>query len=189
MGRHDMDVGIESRLMDNPLATDGLVAVKPESARSWAQVRVSTRIGGLASIRPYNPRTGKGKRHQHHERTAERFLNLYEARYGRCSPAVDPEREPVDTSPLAHDSGMAAAIDATKAIEELEHTTHRHGIIYPPVFHENEFRFLVAILCLGMSINHFTETQGRALDKEVGRFLALLDRLSEHWGNSMEKVA
>lgn len=170
---------IESRLMDNPMATDGLVEAKPQFAKAWATVRVSTRIGGLASIRPWNRKTGKdskGKRHPHHERTAERFLNLYEARYGRTSPAVDPEREPVDTSPIAHDSGMAAALDATRAIEHVE----RH------VFHPNEFRFLVAVICLGIPITHYTESQGRALDKEVDRFLALLDKLSEHWGNAME---
>lgn len=168
-----------TRIVDNPLVTDALGEANPGFLRITVTERVTTRIGGLAYIRPYNPKTGKGKRLPHHERTAERFLNLYEGRYGRVSPAVDPEREPVDTSPIAHDSGMAAAIDATRAIEDVE----RH------LFHAREFTFLVAVLCLGCSIQHYTGTGGRALDAEVCRFLALLDRLSEHWGNSMEKVA
>jgi hypothetical protein len=160
-----------------------------EKRKQVVTERVATRIGGLAFIRAFNPRTGKGKRREHHERTAERFLNLYEGRYGRVSPAVDPEREPVDTSPIAHDAGMAAALDATRLIEELEHNTIRNGFIQPPVFNASDFRFLVAVICLGISINHFTESQGRALDKNVDRFLALLDRLSEHWGLSMSEVA
>lgn len=181
---------IETRLMDNPMATDGLVDAKPEAAKSWATINLNARIGGLAFIRAYNPRTGKGKRMPHHDRAAERFLSLYEARYGRTSAAVDPEREPVDTSPMAHDSGMAGALDATRAIEEIEIGIRRDGQqIVAPVFHETEFRFLVAVLCLGMAIMHYTETQGRALEKEVDRFLVLLDRLSEHWGLMMEKVA
>lgn len=179
-----------TRIVDNPLVTDALGEANPGFLRITVTERVTTRIGGLAYIRPYNPKTGKGKRLPHHERTAERFLNLYEGRYGRVSPAVDPEREPVDTSPIAHDSGMAAAIDATRAIQEIEFGIRRDGrIIQPPLFHAREFSFLVAVLCLGCSIQHYTGTGGRALDAEVVRFLALLDRLSEHWGNSMEKVA
>ncbi len=180
---------IEPKFMDNPMATNGLIEAKPEFSKAWVPVNLNTRIGALAHIRAYNPRTGKGKRMPHHERTAERFLNLYEGRYGRTSPAVDPEREPVDTSPIAHDSGMAAAIDATKAIEELEHQTIRRGQIQPALFVENEFRYLVSVICLGIKISHFTETEGRALDKQVDRFLLLVDRLSEHWGLATRRVA
>lgn len=175
--------------MDNPMATDGLVDAKPEAAKSWAQVNVATRIGGLAYIRAYVPRTGKGKRRPHHEMAAERFLNLYEARYGRVSPAVDPSREPVDTSPVAHDSGMAGALDATRAVEELWCQTIREGHIRAPIFEPQEYDYLVAVLCLGCTISHYTGTGGRALDKEVDRFLELLDKLSEHWGLSMTEAA
>lgn len=170
---------IATRTVDNPFVTDALGEARPDFLKITVAENVRTRIGGLAFIRPYNPRTGKGRRMPHHEKTAERFLNLYEGRYGRVTPAVDPAREPVDTSPIAHDSGMAGAIDATRDIEQVERE----------VFHPNEFRFLVAVICLGMPITYYTETAGRALDKEIGRFLALLDRLSEHWGNAMERVA
>lgn len=178
---------IEQKFMDNPMATDGLVAHKPEAAKQWATVNLNSRIGGLAYIRAYNPKTGKGRRMPHHERTAERFLNLYEARYGRCSPAVDPSREPVDTSLTANDGGLAAALDATREIQEVEQGIKVNGILVrQPVLGADGFRCLVAIICLGLSVSELTETQGRALDKQVGNFLALLDKLSEHWGLSME---
>lgn len=175
-----------TRVVDNPLVTDAIGEARPDFLKITVTENVRTRIGGLAYIRPFNAKTGKGKRRLHHEQTAERFLNLYERRYGRTSPAVDPAREPVDTSIMAHDSGMAAALDATNEIRALEHPWLRGGVIQPAVFHENEFRFLVAVLCLGMNIGHFTETAGRALDREVDRFLSLLDKLSVHWGLSME---
>lgn len=200
-----------TRVVDNPLVTEAIArdGVKRgtlaagvvyttekravvEPRKEVVRERITTRIGALAFVRAWNGKAGKdssGKRRLHHELTAERFLNLYEARYGRMSPAVDPSREPVDTSPIAHDSGMAGALDATKAIEELEFQTIRDGFIRAPVFEAHDFKFLVAVVCLSIPITHYTETTGRALEKEVDRFLELLDRLAQHWGLAMTEVA
>ena len=61
-----------------------------------------TRLGALVYIR---------RREAHHEMAAERFKSLYEHMYGCGNPALDPSRVQVDTSPIAHDAGMAGKID------------------------------------------------------------------------------
>jgi hypothetical protein len=99
-----------TREVDNPLLTDGLAY----SGQRNAHLRVSveenamTRIGALCFIR---------KREDHHERAAAEFKSLYEARYGGQGGAMDPSRVQVDTSPIAHDAGMAGKIDRTVKLE------------------------------------------------------------------------
>ena len=75
----------------------------------WASENIITRLGALAHIR---------RRQHHHERAAERFKSLYEARYGCGNPGIDPSRIMVDSSPIAHDSGMAAKIDRTRELDD-----------------------------------------------------------------------
>lgn len=111
MGKH-----IRTREVDNPYLTDGLYYGDTEARRkAHAKITVTenalTRIGALCFIR---------RREGHHERAAEIFKSLYEARYGCGTPAMDASREPVDRSVVAHDSGMAAKIDRTWKLERAE---------------------------------------------------------------------
>lgn len=89
----------------------------------WAEENALSRIGALAYIR-------KPRRKHHHEQAAERFKNLYEARYGSAGGAVDPSNEPVDTSTVAHDSGMAHRIDATVELMKVEGRLKDHKSVY-----------------------------------------------------------
>lgn len=70
---------------------------------------LSTRIGGLALIK---------RRLDHHERAAEEFKNRYERAYGSANPAVDASRVQVDSSIIAHDSGMGARIDNNRDLAD-----------------------------------------------------------------------
>jgi hypothetical protein len=159
-----------TREVDNPLLTDGLAY----SGQRNAHLRVSveenamTRIGALCFIR---------KREDHHERAAAEFKSLYEARYGGQGGAMDPSRVQVDTSPIAHDAGMAGKIDRTiklevalKAMDKL--TKDR----------------LVACLILGVSCEDQSATlpSGRANRRHSSRCveetLAALDWLATQWG-------
>lgn len=104
---------LRQRVVDNPSLTDGLAYSEQRNQHLKITVteNAMTRIGALCFIR---------RREPHHERAAEIFKNLYEARYGSASGAMDPSRVQVDTSPIAHDSGMAAKIDRTWAIQQAE---------------------------------------------------------------------
>ena len=108
---------ISNRLVPDPLMTDSEYLhqkaenpTKPHIGKVWVAENPVTRIGALAHVR---------RRLQHHEMAAQRFKDLYEARYGLGNPALDPSRVMVDTSPIAHDSGMAAKIDRTADIERV----------------------------------------------------------------------
>src|SRR4051812_32765325 len=103
MGRQ---IFITTREVSNPSLTNGLLYSEQKNAhlRVTVEENAMTRIGALCFIR---------RRQPHHERAAEEFKSLYEARYGGNGGAMDPSRVQVDTSPIAHDSGMAAKIDRT----------------------------------------------------------------------------
>jgi hypothetical protein len=152
------------------MLTDGLAYSGQRNAhlRVTVEENAMTRIGALCFIR---------KREDHHERAAAEFKSLYEARYGGQGGAMDPSRVQVDTSPIAHDAGMAGKIDRTvkleialKAMDKL--TKDR----------------LIACLVLGVSCEDQSDTlpSGRANMRQSGRCveetLAALDELATMWG-------
>lgn len=136
--------------------------------RVWVEENAVSRIGALCFIR---------RREPHHEAAAEKFKGLYEARYGAGNPAIDPSRVIVDNSPIAHDSGMAAKIDRTVAIESAEKLLGKEA-----------FNRLVALLVLeepvqeGATILPSGEPNRRHVRKAVDVVLGDLDALSVIWG-------
>jgi hypothetical protein len=162
MGKH-----IQHRLIHDPSMTDSEFyaqqrdnPTKPNIGKHYATENAMTRIGALCFIR---------RRLHHHEIAAERFKNLYEARYGVGSPALDASRVQVDTSPIAHDAGMAGKIDRTNAIREAE-----------TFLGKDTFDRLVACLVLGIPAGDGMRWRQRMTS--VGEVLDALDSLSTHWG-------
>lgn len=121
---------ITKRTVDNPSYTDGLKyaekeqtkprrgtlvftteAPKQEMARVKVEENIIARIGALCFIR---------KREPHHEHVAERFKNHYELAFGAGNPVGDPGRVQVDTSKVAHDSGIVAKIEHASKIKQAE---------------------------------------------------------------------
>jgi hypothetical protein len=126
MGPH---MKLTKRVVDNPLYTDGLkfapqakprrgsvvfTTERPKQqtpARITVEENIISRIGALCFIR---------KREAHHEQAAERFKNHYELAYGAGNPVGDPGRVQVDTSKVAHDSGIIAKIAHASKIKQAE---------------------------------------------------------------------
>lgn len=120
---------LQNRLVPDPSMTDAeflhqknrereraqTVGVKPnlDVGKVWAQENAMSRMGALCYIRP-------PKRQPHHEMAAELFKSLYEARYGAGNPAMDTSRIIVDSSPVAHDSGMAGKLDRTWKLQQAK---------------------------------------------------------------------
>lgn len=102
----------------------------PYVGKVWVTENAMTRIGALCFIRD---------RQDHHERAAEVFKSTYEARYGEGNPAIDASRVRVDTSIMAHDSGMAAKLDRTWRIEQVKGKLGKEA-----------FDRLVAVIVLGI---------------------------------------
>lgn len=125
----------------------------------WVQENAMERIGALCFIR---------RREAHHEMAAERFKALYEARYGIGNPALDASRVVVDTSPIAHDSGMAAKIDNTWRLKQAED------------YDKPMFNRLVALLVLCEPAGDGLSSRPR--QRNVDLVLNDLDRLSTLWG-------
>lgn len=169
---------IQNRVVDNPMLTDGLkyappAATKPRKGsvvftterpkqqltRITVEENAMTRIGALCFIR---------RRQAHHEAAAERFKSMYEAFYGIGNPAMDPSRVQVDTSPIAHDSGMAGRIDNARKLNDLERS---HGHL---------FNRLVALLVLCVPAGEGQTSRPR--QRSVDQALADLDHLAELWG-------
>lgn len=140
------------------------LGVKPrlDIGKVLAQENAMSRIGALCFIRP--PR-----RQDYHERAAEQFKTLYEARYGLAGGSMDPSRIQVDTSPIAHDSGMAAKIDRTSAIKAAE------DYLGPDMFRE-----LVRVIILESPVGEGLTS--RPAQRATERFLGILDLLAEFWG-------
>lgn len=138
--------------------------VKPNLniGKVWASENTVSRIGALAFIRP-------PKRQDHHERAAERFKSLYEARYGATGGAMDPSRIQVDTSAMAHDSGMASKIDRTAAIKDAEDHLGK------PMFNE-----LVRVIVLESPVGEGLTS--RPAQRAADNLLDILDILAEFWG-------
>ena len=158
------------REVANPMLTDGLAYSGQRNAhmRVTVEENAMTRIGALVFIR---------KREDYHERAAEEFKSLYEARYGGQGGAMDPGRVQVDTSPIAHDSGMAAKIDRTVKLEMAIKAMDKPAL-----------NRLIACLILGVSCEDQVPTlpSGRANQRQSGKCveetLAALDHLATMWG-------
>lgn len=157
----------QNRLVPDPSMTDSEFyaqraanPTKPQLGKVWVEENAMTRIGALVFIR---------RRLRHHEEAAERFKNLYEARYGSGNPAMDPSRVQVDTSPIAHDSGMAGKIDRTWQIKDAEDKLGK-----------SSFDRLVA--CIVLCIPAGEGLSSRPRQRNVDQLLDDLDSLSTLWG-------
>lgn len=175
---------LRNRLVPDPMMTDAqyLYEVQQERQRArdegrepklsvgkvWAVENAVTRLGALCFIR---------RRQDHHEKAAEHFKNLYEHLYGSGNPAVDPARVQVDTSIQAHDSGIAAKIDRTRALHEAE-----------VVLGKAAYNRLVALLVLCIPAGQDVDLMpsGRRNDRQVkasiDQVLEDLDQLADVWG-------
>lgn len=148
------------------------LGVKPrlDIGKVLAQENAMSRIGALCFIRP-------PKRQDHHERAAEQFKTLYEARYGLAGGSMDPSRIQVDTSPIAHDSGMAAKIDRTWKLRQAETDLGK------PTF---DRLIALCVLCIPCGEGAPTMPSGRPNDRWVRQSVETalddLDRLSAIWG-------
>lgn len=144
------------------MITDGLVYSGQRNAHLRVMVEENgmTRIGALCFVR---------KREPHQERAAEEFKSLYEARYGGMGSAIDASHAKVDTSPIAHDSGMAAKIDRTWKIKDAEDRLGK------PAFNR-----LVSVLVLCIPAGEGLSWRPRKAS--VDALLGDLESLSTLWG-------
>lgn len=133
----------------------------------WVEENAITRIGALVFIR---------RREAHHELAAERFKGLYEARYGAGNPIMDPGRIQVDTSPVAHDSGMAAKLDRTWQLDLAKSEMGKEA-----------FDRLVAVLVLEIPAGEGQTSRPR--QRCIDRVLSDLDTLSGIWKLSAKVAA
>ncbi|WP_143009308.1 hypothetical protein [Pelagibacterium luteolum] len=135
----------------------------PNVGKVMVEENLTTRIGGLARIRD---RLG------HHERAAEDFKNGYEQMYGNGAPAADAGRTQVDTSPIAHDSGMAAKMDRgvkiSRAIEGLG---------------KDRANLVIAVIVLCIPIKEIARTpHSRDCKSTTAELMQALDILAQRWG-------
>lgn len=159
---------IQTREVDNPSLTDGLAYSEQRNAHLKVTVteNAMTRIGALCFVR---------RRQPHHEMAAERFKSLYEARYGVGNPALDASRVIVDTSPVAHDSGMAAKLDRTADVERA-------------IDYLNGAERVISCVVLGVPcgdsapVSKSGRKNDRYVAREVEALLSDLDSLSTLWG-------
>lgn len=141
---------------------------KPNVGKIYVRENAISRIGALCYIR---------QREAHHEHAAERFKTLYEHLYGSGTPPLDPSREPVDRSVVAHDSGMAAKLDRSGLLRQA-----REGL------GKEAFDRVVSAIVLCIPAGHGAprSESGRLNDRRVRssvqQLLSDLDALSIVWG-------
>lgn len=163
---------LEERVVDNPSYTDGLYyadasTVRDQRLRHTVTGNAMTRIGALCFIRARQP---------HHEQAAARFKSLYESLLGSGAPAVDPERQPVDTSPTAHDNGMAARVDGYAELRSVETSIGKVA-----------FNRIVASIVLGVTCEEMADKvpsgqpNKRQVAVLVGKLLDALDQVAAHF--------
>ena len=168
-------VHMGNRMVPDPMMTDAEFLhqkasnpTKPNIGRVHVQENALSRMGALCYIR---------SRLRHHEMAAEQFKSLYEARYGSGNPAMDPARIQVDTSPIAHDSGMAGKIDRTWKLRQAETDLGK------PTF---DRLIALCVLCIPCGEGAPTMPSGRPNDRWVRQSVETalddLDRLSAVWG-------
>jgi hypothetical protein len=174
-GRQEMGIHIQSRLVPDPSMTDAEFIhqraenpTKPNIGKVLVQENTVTRIGALAFIR---------RRLHHHEIAAQRFKSDYEALFGSGVPALDNARPVVDTSKVAHDSGMASKIDrgaGLRAAMDYLGKDARDRVI------------ACIVLCIpcedAADILPSGEPNRRHVKREVDALLDALDSLSTFWG-------
>jgi hypothetical protein len=172
---------LEQRKVDDPLMTNAELIHRRARAQNRLVGKVSvtgnamTRIGALCFVR---------RRLGHHDRAAERFKNLYEGLYGSGLSGVDAGRVLVDSSIVAHDTGIAARIDRGAALGEL--ILGRRG--QPPVLSADERNRIIACVVLGArcedaaDIMPSGERNRRQVARQVDDLLDALDHLADHWG-------
>lgn len=128
-----------------------------------ADVNLTTLIGGLAHIK---------RREDHHERAAARLLSDYTHAYGSAGGAVDASRVQVDTSIVAHDSGMAAMVDRNREIKSALDSLKKE-----------EADAVVAIVVLGLPVSDVAPSpHWRATKATTSTLLRALDKLAVRWG-------
>lgn len=170
---------IQSRRVQDPSLTDALYYAErerrpsdPHIGKVWVEENAVTRIGGLALIR---------RRLSHHERAAEWFKSAYEALYGGMAPAIDMAKVRVDTSIMAHDSGMVDRID--RADDLIDLIVGRRD--RPPLLSKASTDRIVACVVLGEPASSFAipgpsgKPSGHAVEREVDAVLAALDHVAE----------
>lgn len=163
---------LDTLVIDDPSVSDANYREWLASAKSGrTKIRVNAdlyaQIGALACIKA---------RQRHHVAAARRFRTEYEAAYGAgMAPAVDPSVTPVDTSPRAHDAGMAARVDrATSIREAIEHLGR------------DDADLIIAVVVLGLSMRDMGHV-GKAGAHKVPELLDALDRLAEFWRHDMSR--
>lgn len=134
-------------------------APKQEMARVKVEENIIARIGALCFIR---------KREPHHEHVAECFKNHYELAFGAGNPVGDPGRVQVDTSKVAHDSGIVAKIEHASKIKQAETRLGREA-----------FDRLVA--CIILEIPAGGDLHWRTRTAMVDLVLSDLDCLAAAW--------
>lgn len=125
----------------------------------WVQENAITRMGALCFIR---------KREPHHEQVAERFKNHYERAFGAGNPGSDPSRVQVDTSKVAHDSGIVSKIEHASKIHQAEKALGKEA-----------FDRLVAVIILEIPAGDGLHWRSRS--GMVDLVLSDLDALSVVW--------
>lgn len=169
------------REVDNPLLTDGLYyGGRRDTAKITVHEAATTRIGALSFIRPYDKKKGDvqpGRRFPYHEQAAERFKSDYEALYGSAGGAVDPSNEPVDTSVVAHDNGLAARLDRGERLRRAKDYLGKGAF--------NEMIDML-IFCTPASEYADIMPSGQRNQRQISKIeearLAILESLSIHWG-------
>jgi hypothetical protein len=161
---------LNERTVDNPMLTDGLAYSGQRNVHYRIKVTENaiTRIGALCYIK---------RREPYHEQAAERFKSGYEALFGSGTPALDNSRPVVDTSPQAHDSGMAAKIDRGYDMRAL---VWGFGPDRPAILSKKHIDRLVAalVLCIPPGQGLSSRPRQRAVDE----LLEAMDSLSNYWG-------
>jgi hypothetical protein len=204
LGKHDTKTLTAEikRMIDNPFEADGEFYHQRLSDPTYAgkhEVTSNelTRIGALCFIPKFDPRKHDHRVHHphlcypHHEHSAARFKNEYEALYGSVSPAVDPAREPVQSSPTAHDNGMAARIDRADSIRMVLFGSQKPPSA--PVLDAEGRDLLISAICFGDASEKMVDklpsgkANWRKAQARSRRVLFWLAVLSRWWGYVSER--
>lgn len=173
------------RVVDDPSETfaqfiHGVRTGEPGRGNGKQQVTSNemTRIGALCFFPKQRPRDPHDPKllQPHQDKAAERFKNEYEAIYGSVG-AMNPEGERVDTSPIAHDSGMAGRIDRGKSIRLAER-----------ILSKDQFNLILTCIVMGVPSDDLApilpsgKPNWRHVKQRNAAILVALTRLSLHWG-------
>lgn len=178
-----------TRMIDNPFEADGefyhqRLSDPTYNGRITVTSNELTRIGALCFIPHRLP---------HHEMSAQRFKNEYEALYGNVTPAVDPSVVPVDTS-TRHDSAtnnMVSRIDRADSIRLIVHGSKDR----PPVLDAADLHLLISAICMEVpssqmvSIMPSGKPNWRHVQARDRRLLYVLTLVSKFYGYAGREAA